>query len=835
MSIDVEGLKSSVDLAALVGHYTPIKKRGGEFVARCVAHSPDDNPSMFVIPRKGFVHCFTCDFSADAVGFLQHVEGIDFKEACRRLGANNWEPKFAPAEKRAPRPDRITSKPPPDAPTPTMKTRELGEPSRIWPYRDADGGIIGYVARYETPEGKQIRCWSWGARAGAEPGWGCGHFTGRRPLYGLDLLAARPESPALVVEGEKAADAARVLLPSYVVVTWPAGSNSWDKAEWEPLRGRRMLLWPDNDAPGLKCMAGLAALLRDGIACPEIKIIDPNRMPDGFDAADWSGTGEELIAWAKPRARIFHPAPAQQDPAPQAIDSPPSVDASAPLAEPAGAGPSEEPPPFEFPPGTTAEPPRAARKRSRPRLATVDGNTALALDEDEAQLPVSMSEDALADHFADAHAEKWRYVAQWGRWFKWCGDVWQEDMTEEVYDLARQLCRAATYWQEAAGLTPDQKKKISRRATAGSVRDNARADRRIAAVVDQWDTDPLLLGVPGGVVDLRTGQMLDGSPEQYITKKCAVAPAAGPHPLFDMVVDRASAGDASMRDYLMRWFGYMLTGDVREECFLFLHGPGGSGKGTLVKVIGDILGDYAKTISMEALTESKAQRHPQELAKLARARFVYSSETEEGRRWNESLIKWLTGRDKVTAHFMRENDFEFYPQFKLLIYGNHIPHLKSVGQEMRRRVHLVEYAGSLSDEERDTTLKDRLVAEYPAILHTMIQGCIQWQDCGLGKPERVTNATEQYLESEDTVGVWLADNIERDIAAREPSGDVYRDFKRWCEAAGEFCVSQKRFTQDMKQRGFDTDRDAGKRYLSGLRIKNRPSAPPGYSPGYDVG
>jgi putative DNA primase/helicase len=202
---------------------------------------------------------------------------------------------------------------------------------------------------------------------------------------------------------------------------------------------------------------------------------------------------------------------------------------------------------------------------------------------------------------------------------------------------------------------------------------------------------------------------------------------------------------------------------------------------------------------------------------------VYASETEEGRRWNESLIKWLTGRDKVTAHFMRENDFEFYPQFKLLIYGNHIPHLKSVGEEMRRRVHLIEYAGSLSETERDSSLKDRLVDEYPHIFHTMIQGCIAWQQAGLGKPERVSDATANYLESEDTLGIWLADNVERDPNGKAQSGEVYRDFKRWAEGAGEYVMSQKRFVQAMKQRGFDSARTASKRYISGLRLKGTPA------------
>jgi putative DNA primase/helicase len=230
-----------------------------------------------------------------------------------------------------------------------------------------------------------------------------------------------------------------------------------------------------------------------------------------------------------------------------------------------------------------------------------------------------MSEDALAEHFAKIGGASWRYVSRWGRWFKWGGDVWREDETDEVFSEARHLCRTATYWPEASSLTLDQKRKMSRKATAGAVRDMAGSDRRMAATTEQWDTDPWLLGVPGGVVDLRTGQLSDGQHSQYITKKCAVLPQPGPHPLFDMVLERASDADKSMREYLIRWFGYMLTGDVREECFLFLHGPGGSGKGTLVKCLADIMGDYAKTVSMEALVEAKVQRHPQELAKLARA------------------------------------------------------------------------------------------------------------------------------------------------------------------------------------------------------------------------
>jgi putative DNA primase/helicase len=336
-----------------------------------------------------------------------------------------------------------------------------------------------------------------------------------------------------------------------------------------------------------------------------------------------------------------------------------------------------------------------------------------------------------------------------------------------------------------------------------------------------------MLGVKGGVVDLHTGKLIESQRDQYVTRRCTVAPEPGPHPLFDRVLERACAGHDDMKPYLLRFFGYMLTGDVREECFMFLHGPGGSGKSTLIKCITEIMGDYAVTISMDALTESSQQRHSQEIAKLEGARLVYASETEEGRRFKESLIKWLTGGDKIVAHRMRMDDREFKPSFKLLVYGNSVPHLKSVGEEMRRRIHLVEYAGSLAVEDRDPTLKTRLVDEYPAILATLIRGCVDWQECGgLGKPESVLASVETYLEGEDSFGAFLDDNIERDVQARETCGELYRRYRGWATNAGEYVMSQKRFVQTMRMRGFDPKRSGTARYIMGLKLRADMSPPP---------
>lgn len=799
MSIDVDALKASVDLVSLVGHYTPLKKRGKEYVGLCVAHA-DNNPSMCVYQRDGawVVHCHSCEFHADAIDFIRHVEGLDFMAACERLGAkNDWQPRIAnpPPPKT---PDRVTSKPPSIAPTPKMSTNRLGEPSRIWPYRDSDGSLIGYIARYDTAAGKEIRCWSWGARPGEDPKWDVGAWSKPRPLYGLDRLEARRGAPVLLVEGEKAADAAQELLGQYVVVTWPGGAKAWKHANLEPLRGRRVDLWPDNDEPGIEAMRGLMGILGDksGLACRG-KFIDPNRMPDGFDSADWKGTSTELLDWLRARASEYP-------------------------AEPVVV--VKEAPPAPPPPANVVE----IRKPRRP-VAAVDGSSALAPEPDAEPMPQAMSEDAIASEFSNLHCGKWRYVKTWNQWFEWRGDGWHRDETAKIDRLAVEITRQALYWPDAGQLTPDGKRRINSKRTAGNVRDISMNDRRIAATVDQWDRDPWLLGVPGGVVDLRVGKMLEARPEDYITKRTGVAPAPGECAHWMSLLSRVTQSDASLLAYLQRFCGYILTGQTREECFAFLYGPAQTGKSTFIRVLSEVMGEYHCKSSMETFTESKHERHAEELAVLVGSRLVTAVETEEGKRWNEARIKALTGRDRIRARFMRENSFEFDPQFKLVIAGNHAPHLRNVDEAMKRRLHIIPFTEPIPMEERDDQLADKLRAEYPQILHWMIQGTLGWIDAKLGRPEQITQAVEKYMESEDTFGEWLAECTLPDQDGRCLSGGAYKNYRSWADGSGEFVMSQKRFVQTLVDRGFGTLRSNGKRFIRGLSLRDTEAA---YVPHY---
>jgi putative DNA primase/helicase len=268
--------------------------------------------------------------------------------------------------------------------------------------------------------------------------------------------------------------------------------------------------------------------------------------------------------------------------------------------------------------------------------------------------------------------------------------------------------------------------KIASAKTISAVESLARSDRRLAATVDQWDADPWLLNTPDGVVDLKTGILRPHRIEDYMTKITAIGPG-GNCPLFLAFLDRIMSGDHEVISYIQRVFGYGLTGEIIEHALFFWYGTGANGKSVLLSTVSGLLGDYHTAAPIETFTVSNSDRHPTDLAGLRGARLVSASETEEGRRWAEAKIKQLTGGDRIAARFMRQDFFTYQPAFKLIIAGNHKPSLRSVDEAIRRRFHLVPFAVTIPEHERDLELTKKLKAEWPGILAWIIQGCVEWQ------------------------------------------------------------------------------------------------------------
>ena len=433
---------------------------------------------------------------------------------------------------------------------------------------------------------------------------------------------------------------------------------------------------------------------------------------------------------------------------------------------------------------------------------------------DDDEIPVQFTEDALAAAFSDLHAEDWRHVALWGAWLTWTGSRWEREGTLRAFDLARRICRIAANRANSAKV----RAKLSQASTVAAVERLARADRRHATTTEVWDRDPWLLNTPAGVIDLRSGAVAPHDRALHMTKLTTAA-VAGDCPTWLTFLAQVTGGDVELQAYLRRVVGYCLTGVTTEHALFFLYGTGANGKSVFANTLTAILGDYATVAPMDMFMATTGERHPTDMAGLRGARIVTSIETEQGSRWAESKLKALTGGDRITARFMRQDFFEFTPQFKLLVAGNHKPAIRNVDEAMRRRLHMVPFTVTIPPALRDKRLPDRLLAERDGILAWALQGCLEWQRSGLRAPSTVLAATEEYFEAEDALGRWMEECCERVPSAVETSAALFVSWKTWAEANHEFVGSVRRFSDNLLNRNFERDRDRRARAFRGLRLR----------------
>jgi len=426
------------------------------------------------------------------------------------------------------------------------------------------------------------------------------------------------------------------------------------------------------------------------------------------------------------------------------------------------------------------------------------------------------TEDALALAFTRRYHRDWRYVAGWGKWLVWDGQRWRTEDTLAATDLIRSVCRQTAVRAD----NPKVAAKLASASTVGGVERLARADRRHAATTDEWDADPWLLNTPGGVVDLKTGRKRANERSDRMTKITTATPG-GDCPQWRAFLSDIAGGDVDLQTYLQRMVGYCLTGVTSAHALFFLYGTGANGKSVFANVISTILGDYTATASMDTFVETRGDRHPTDLAGLRGARFVTAIETEQGRRLNESKVKAITGGDKISARFMRQDFFEYTPQFKPVIVGNHKPAIRNIDEAMKRRMHMIPFTVTIAPERRDTRLTEKLLAERDGILAWALAGCLAWQREGLQPPASVKSATEEYFESEDALGRWLDERCVREPNAKSLTAELFTDWKQWAEASGEFIGAQRRFSDLLITRGLDKWRNsAGVRGFQGIGLKH---------------
>jgi putative DNA primase/helicase len=382
------------------------------------------------------------------------------------------------------------------------------------------------------------------------------------------------------------------------------------------------------------------------------------------------------------------------------------------------------------------------------------------------------------------------YVHGLNIWLRWSPKAcrWIFCNRREQIEVAKACARLML--EDAAKESDDDKRK-RRVSHALKTLDIARltamvklseSDPRVGITSGKLDTDPWLLGVKNGVVNLRTGVLRDASPNDFITKQAGtIFDNMATCLLFEQTLRTIFNNDRSLIDFFQRVCGYALFGEVREHMFFFCHGFGANGKSTLLNVVQAAMGDYAITLPTESLMMSKrdSSAPTPDLMMLRGVRLALASETEDGQRLAEARIKQLTGGDLVTARALYGSPVTFPQTAKLVIVGNHKPQITGTDDGIWRRVQLVPFEVTIPTAQRDHALPGKLLGELPGILAWMVRGCLMWQQSGLNPPPAVTLATNAYKAESDILGEWIADCCTVSPAGTATSGDLFSAYRNW--------------------------------------------------------
>ena len=397
---------------------------------------------------------------------------------------------------------------------------------------------------------------------------------------------------------------------------------------------------------------------------------------------------------------------------------------------------------------------------------------------------------------------------------KWLifGHRWERDGSQQINAMASDLSRHAL--QEAIGVQDNnvRTEAVKRALNIGNLKtmQNAIAlaatDLKVIVHVSQLDTDPWLLGVENGVLNLMTGQLLQGSNDLFVTRSAGTS--FDPHatcPTWERFIERVTRGHEGLAGFIQRSVGYSLTAQTVEHFFWFLHGCGRNGKSTFIETLQSLSGEYGTRSSEKLLAMSKhgGDASLDEVAGLQGSRLLFGSETQDGVRLNEKFVKDLTGGDTVRGRHLYHGGFQFRPTCKLWMFGNHRPDICGTDFGIWRRVLMIPFTATITEEELDKHLPAKLYAELPGILNWGISGLQQWRKTGLDAPHCVTSATAEYRSDQDILGDFIKEKVFRTAGVATPKTAMFISYQRWANERGHRSpLSTKRFSRHLKDRGF---------------------------------
>ena len=423
-----------------------------------------------------------------------------------------------------------------------------------------------------------------------------------------------------------------------------------------------------------------------------------------------------------------------------------------------------------------------------------------------AENPLYKSTDDISSGrlFADVFKEIMRYNVTAKQWYYYDGRIWQKDTGDLIADsLAKSLARALyIYAVDADKPYRDYVERLSKRSARETILKDAKAYNFISR--EDLDANNSLFNCRNCVINLDTGKQMEHSPDLLLSKISNVVYDKNANSTdFENFLSEVMQRDFEKIDYLQRLFGYALTADVAEEAFYLIYGATTrNGKGTLMGTVMHMMGDYAMNAEPETLAQRKKDTRTAsgDIARLADCRLLNVSEPPKKMIFDTALVKALTGRGKQTARYLYESEFEFEPQFKLVIDTNYLPVVNDDTLFSSGRVRVITFDRHFSEEEQDKTLKTRLRSQenISSLFNWCLTGLQKYRENGLHTPEAVRMATQDYRKKSDKMGCFIEDCLESDKKHNVSIKNAYELYSEWCTANGYGCESKRNFTEELK-------------------------------------
>lgn len=432
-----------------------------------------------------------------------------------------------------------------------------------------------------------------------------------------------------------------------------------------------------------------------------------------------------------------------------------------------------------------------------------------------------------AARFTDMYGEVVRYSYVRKNWYFYNGKTWVMDQEGKIKNLVDQILEKMK--QEPVYTSEDVDEEQARknlqkhikysRGSNGKTNMLKESQHLLPVSPETFDKDKHLLNVQNGYIDLKSGNLNDHDKDKFFSKIASIEYTDKiDSPLWDDFLMQIFDGNRALINYIQRAVGYSLSGSTEEQVMFILYGNGRNGKSVFLDIITEMLGNYTTNIQPQTLmVKPMSGNANSDIARLQGARLVTSTEPNDGMRFDEGLVKQITGGDTVTARFLYGDEFDYDPEFKLWMATNHKPFIRGTDDGIWRRMVIIPFTVQIPEHKVDKNLKYKLRREMTAILNWAVEGYQEWQRIGLNEPTIIKKQRQDYRTEMDVVELFIEECCIRREGEREKASDLYTVYSSWAKENNQHLMSNTKFGKEMAQK-FQKLTSNGVKYV-GIKIK----------------